>query len=106
LVLRRSLTRAGMTVLDAPDGNSALMLARRHQAPIQILCTDCVMHGTPVRQLIAGFRELHRGRVLVCSGYAPAETGLTPEVFDDFLPKPFSGETLVERIVALVSATR
>jgi DNA-binding response OmpR family regulator len=66
------------------------------------LCTDCVMPGPSARQLIAQFRELHRGRVLVCSGYAPAETGLTPEIFDDFLAKPFSGETLVARVRALV----
>ena len=104
--LRRSLIRAGITVLDASDGASALTLARRHQAPIHLLCTDCVMPGPPVRQLIAGFRELHTGRVLVCSGYAPAETGLTPDVFDDFLPKPFSGQTLIERVHALVGATR
>jgi len=104
--LRRSLLRAGITVLDADDGASALTIARRHQAPIDLLCTDCVMPGPPVRQLVAGFRELHAGRVLVCSGYAPAETGLTADVFDDFLPKPFSGDTLVERVRALVSAAR
>jgi len=106
LALRRSLTRAGMTVLDAADGASALTLARRHQAPIHLLCTDCVMPGPPLRQLIASFRELHHGRVLVCSGYAPAETGLTPEVFDDFLPKPFSAETLAARVYAVLDAKR
>jgi len=102
LALRRSLTRAGMTVLDAADGASALTIARRHQSPIHLLCTDCVMPGPPVRKLIADFRELHPGRVLVCSGYAPAETGLSPDIFDDFLPKPFSGETLVARVHAVL----
>jgi len=102
VALRRTLTRAGMTVLDAADAASALTLARRHQTPIDLLCTDCVMSGPPVRKLIADFRELHHGRVLVCSGYAPAETGLGPDVFDDFLPKPFSGETLVARVRAIV----
>lgn len=62
------------------------------------------MPGPPVRKLIADFRELHPGRVLVCSGYAPAETGLSSDVFDDFLPKPFSGETLVARVHALLRA--
>jgi signal transduction histidine kinase len=104
LALRRSLTRAGMTVLDAADGASALTLARRQKSPIHLLCTDCVMPGPPVRKLIADFRELHAGRVLVCSGYAPAETGLSPDVFDDFLPKPFSGETLVARVHAVLRA--
>ena len=104
LALRRNLMRAGITVLDAGDGAQALTIARRHQAPIHLLCTDCVMPGPSARQLIAQFRELHGGRVLVCSGYAPAETGLTPEIFDDFLAKPFSGETLVARVRALVAA--
>ena len=103
VALRRNLQRAGITVLDAGDGAQALTIARRHQAPIHLLCTDCVMPGPSARQLIAEFRELHRGRVLVCSGYAPAEIGLTPDIFDDFLAKPFSGETLVARVRALVA---
>jgi hypothetical protein len=37
----------------------------------------------------------------VCSGYAPTETGLSPEMFDDFLSKPFTGEELVGRIRVL-----
>jgi len=106
LALRRNLVRAGITVLDAVDGAQALTIARRHHAPIHLLCTDCVMPGPTARQLIAGFRELHQGRVLVCSGYAPAETGLTSDVFDDFLPKPFSGETLVARVRALAGEAR
>ena len=100
LALRKGLTRAGMTVLEAPDGAAALTTARRHASPIHVLCTDCVMPGPPVRQLIAQFRALHQGKVLVCSGYAPAETGLTPDVFDDFLPKPFTSDELAARIHA------
>ncbi len=56
------------------------------------------MVGLPVAQMIARFREIHTGRVLVCSGHAPRESGLTPEMFDDFLPKPFASEDLVARI--------
>jgi signal transduction histidine kinase/CheY-like chemotaxis protein len=101
--LRRGLSRMGMTVLDAPDGAAAMLAARRHTGAIDVLCTDCVMAGLPVPQLIHSFRELHRGRVIVCSGYAPTETGLSDGAFDDFLPKPFSIETLAKRITALLS---
>ncbi len=102
VALCKTLARAGMTVLEAVDGADALTTARRHAGPIDVLCTDCVMPGPSVRELIAAFRARSPGRVLVCSGYAPADSGLTPEVFDDFLPKPFSGERLVERIHAVL----
>ena len=105
-VLSKSLARAEFTVLEATDAASALVVARRQKEPIHVLCTDCLMPGLPVRQLIEGFRELHRGRVLVCSGYAPAETGISIETVDDFLSKPFIGDELVERVIALAAAAR
>jgi DNA-binding response OmpR family regulator len=80
-----------------------MVAARRHQGAIDVLCTDCVMAGLPVHQLIGAFRELHHGRVIVCSGYAPTQTGLSPDLFDDFLAKPFSIEQLVARITAMLS---
>ncbi len=104
LALTRGLTRFGLNVLSASDGESGLVLARRFAGTIEVLCTDCVMAGVPVRQLIAGFRELHKGRVIVCSGYAPAETGLSSDDFDDFLPKPFSIEELATRVRGLARA--
>jgi len=106
LVLSRGLARFGFTVLAASDGESGLALARRYGARIDLLCTDCVMAGVPVRQLIAGFRELHEGSVIVCSGYAPTETGLSPADFDDFLPKPFSIAELAKRARSLAKKTR
>jgi two-component system KDP operon response regulator KdpE len=102
--LARSLSRAEFTVLEATDAASGLLLARRQKDPIHVLCTDCLMPGLPVRQLIDGFRELHRGRVLVCSGYTPAETGISLETVDDFLSKPFVGDELVERVLSLAAA--
>jgi signal transduction histidine kinase/CheY-like chemotaxis protein len=105
-VLSKSLSRAEFTVLEATDTASALVVARRQKEPIHVLCTDCLMPGLPVRQLIEGFRELHRGQVLVCSGYAPAETGVSLETVDDFLSKPFVGNELVERVLSLVAGPR
>jgi len=103
MAISRGLARAGMTVLEAEDGAAGLSEARRHTTRIDVLCTDCVMHGTPVRQLINGFREIHHGRVIVCSGYAPDDTGLSPDLFDDFLSKPFTGEELAALIQKLVA---
>ncbi len=102
--LSRSLLRAEFTVLEARDAASGLVVARRQKEPIHVLCTDCLMPGIPVRQLIEGFRELHHGRVLLCSGYTPAETGVSLETVDDFLSKPFVGDELVERVLSLTAA--
>lgn len=101
--ITRGLTRSGITVLEAADGASALLSARRHAGRIDVLCTDCVMPGLPAVQFIERFREIHASRVIVCSGYAPADTGLSSQHFDDFLQKPFASETLVARLYALLA---
>jgi signal transduction histidine kinase len=103
LALGRGLERLGFSVVSAADGEAGLLAARRHASNIDVLCTDCLLPGLPVRDLITRFRDLHQGRVIVCSGYAPTETGLSPSVFDDFVPKPFSIHELAKRINALVS---
>jgi CheY-like chemotaxis protein len=102
--LSKSLSRAEFTVLEATDAASALLIARRQKDRIHVLCTDCLMPGLPVGRLIEGFRELHHGHVLLCSGYTPAETGVSLETVDDFLAKPFVGHVLVERVLLLASA--
>jgi signal transduction histidine kinase len=102
VALGRGLERLGFTVVAASDGEAGLLAARRHASNIDVLCTDCLLPGLPVRDLITRFRDLHRGRVIVCSGYAPTETGLLPNFFDDFISKPFSIHELARRIGALV----
>jgi signal transduction histidine kinase len=103
LALGRGLERLGFDVVSAADGAAGLLAARRHTGHIDVLCTDCLLPGLPARELITQFRDLHRGRVIVCSGYAPAETGLGADVFDDFLSKPFSIHELAKRIRTLVA---
>jgi signal transduction histidine kinase/ActR/RegA family two-component response regulator len=99
----RGLGRAGFQVVEAADAATALEALRRSKLQLDVLCTDWMMPGTPARQLIEEFRRVHGGAVLVCSGYAPEETSITPEMVDDFLPKPFSGDELVQRIQHLLS---
>jgi DNA-binding response OmpR family regulator len=65
-----------------------------------------MMPGRPVRELIDEFRRTHGGLVLICSGHAPAETGISLELADDFLPKPFKGEELVRKIGGLLDGRR
>ena len=102
--LARGLTRAGMSVVQAPDASSALLAARRYQSHIDVLCADCMTVGPALNQLIAGFRELHGGCVLICSGQSPEDGALGSDAYDDFLPKPFGSNEFVARIHALLSA--
>jgi signal transduction histidine kinase/CheY-like chemotaxis protein len=101
--LGKSLTRAGFTVLRASSASAGLEALRRGKLAIHVLCTDWMMPGRPVRVLIEEFRRVHAGPVLVWSGYAPAETGLSLELVDDFLAKPFSGGELVRHIRRLLA---
>lgn len=66
----RVLSGAGCRVLSAHDGTAALHVLAEHEGSIDLLCTDVVMPGARVRDVIARFRELHPASpVLTCSGY-------------------------------------
>ncbi|MCC6625722.1 MAG: response regulator [Deltaproteobacteria bacterium] len=72
-LIARALTRAGATVVRADDGDQALARIGS-SARLDALCTDAVMPGAPVSQVIARFEERHPGRpVIVCSGHVEEE---------------------------------
>jgi signal transduction histidine kinase/ActR/RegA family two-component response regulator len=101
--MAQSLVMRGYTVLDAPTGADALLVARRYHEAIHVLCSDCVMPGIPVRQLVEGFREVYpRGRVVLCSAYAPEEVDARAPEIDAFLHKPFSPDALAAVLRGLV----
>jgi DNA-binding response OmpR family regulator len=103
LALGKNLKRAGFKVIEASDTDSGIEILRRGKLDIDALCTDWMMPGRPVRHLIDEFQRVHGGPVLVSSGYAPAETGISPSVISDFIAKPFSGDELVRRLHRLLS---
>jgi signal transduction histidine kinase len=103
-VISRTLAAAGLTVLEAEDGERALALARGHRGPIDLLVTDVVMArmGGPelARRLAHVLPDL---RVLFISGYSPgAEPVSTAEEHVGFLQKPFTSRTLLDRISSLL----
>jgi two-component system cell cycle sensor histidine kinase/response regulator CckA len=104
-LIRRTLEAAGLTVLDAADGDAALELCR--DRPVDLLVTDLVMPGLSGRELAARLKRLRpRLRVLFISGYPrgsespvegdPAEGPL--------LQKPFSPQRLLSLTRALLHA--
>jgi signal transduction histidine kinase/CheY-like chemotaxis protein len=106
-VVASVLRQRGFTVLEASDGSDALIVARRHRGSIDVLCSDCVMPGTPVRQMVEGFREIYpNARVLLASGYAPEDVAPPLELIDAFLAKPFAPDALVAVIGDLLLGHR
>jgi signal transduction histidine kinase/CheY-like chemotaxis protein len=107
-VVSRTLLGAGLTILEAEDGEQALERARAHGGPIALLVTDVVMArlGGPelARRLADERPEL---RVLFISGYNPgAEVPSTAEERVDFLQKPFTASALLERVARLLADDR
>jgi signal transduction histidine kinase/ActR/RegA family two-component response regulator len=100
------LRLAGYDVIAAADGPQALALAGTIRGPIDVLVTDLIMTSLGgvelARQLAAERPGL---RVLFISGYGwqelpPPDLGVAV----DFLPKPFTFETLTGRIARLLAA--
>ena len=99
-LVRETLVARGYIVLEAENGESALALAGRQQAPIDMLITDVVMPGMSGRELA---RTLCSSRpttkILYLSGYTEdmlVEDGIDPNAA--FLQKPFTLQALLRKV--------
>jgi len=108
-MIRRTLVRAGHTVLAAADGELALAAAAAHAGPIELLVTDVVMPnlgGGETARLLA----LQRPGigVLFISGYSWGESlpPSDPAKAIDYLQKPFDTKTLEAKIGDLLGRLR
>ena len=102
-VARRTLQEAGCTVVVAADGDEALQ--RIGEARFELLCSDVVMPGRPLREVIAEFEARNPGApVLLCSGYVGEELvrrGIEAGRYR-FLAKPYGPAQLVAEVASLV----
>jgi two-component system cell cycle sensor histidine kinase/response regulator CckA len=109
LFTERVLSRGGYTVLPAAEGAEAMALSRQHPGIIHAMVTDLQMprmNGSDLaRRLMA---ERPGIRVLFISGYDrdAARTHAPLEPGTDFIEKPFSPESLLDRIQRLLEAPR
>lgn len=94
-------------VLEARDGQEALLVAEQHQGPIHLLLTDLVMPRMSGRHLATRLAQNRpKLAVLFMSGYTD-ELGMIEETANPniaFIQKPFNPNTLAHRVRALLDA--
>jgi two-component system cell cycle sensor histidine kinase/response regulator CckA len=100
-VVAATLQQKGYEVLRAPDGQTALELARSHDGTIHLLLTDVVMPGMTGRALAQALTaERPDVRVLYVSGYtddAVVRHGIL-ELGVPYLQKPFTPDALALKV--------
>ncbi|HEY6219180.1 MAG TPA: response regulator [Gemmatimonadaceae bacterium] len=109
-VVSRSLKSRGYQVLEAKNGEDALTVAERHNAPIHLVITDVVMPEMDGAELYRNLRRWYpRMRILLISGYSKG--AIPPEALEAgsnsaFLAKPFTLEQLGAEVRRLLSMPR
>ena len=95
------LTRSGYVVLEATNGEEALLLCKQREEPIHLLLTDMMMPKMTGRELAGTVSSFRPGiKVLYMSGYtvfgSPDNAGLPGGSF--FIRKPFSATDLTKKV--------
>jgi two-component system cell cycle sensor histidine kinase/response regulator CckA len=102
----RALRMRGYTVLEAPGGEAALDIVRRHQGAIDLIISDVVMPNMDGPTLVRAATKLRpEMRVIFISGYAEDTFRRNEEKVEDlhFLPKPFGLKQLVAKVKEVLS---
>jgi len=94
------LNSAGYTVISARDGVEALHLAKQRSGPIHLLLTDVVMPKMRGPELGKRLKDLRSDvKIIYMSGYLDYDKGEGEFPTGGlFLQKPFSRETLIEKV--------
>ncbi len=100
------LEAEGHTVLEAPDGPSALEAVATYDSKIDLLLTDMVMPGMNGKQLAEKFKAQYpETRILYMSGFVSDATLDDYEQTNLFLQKPFVPNALIEKVNAVLAET-
>ena len=100
-IAARLLRQRGYEVIEAADGEEALILAEEWAGQIDMLISDVIMPGLDGPSLLRKARPfLGDAPVMFISGYAESDFSdlLQDEVGVSFLPKPLDIKTLAERV--------
>jgi two-component system cell cycle sensor histidine kinase/response regulator CckA len=104
---RRILDQHGYTVLEAPRGAEAMVIAEQHAGPIHMLLTDVVMPEMSGHTLAQQLTVLRPGiQVLYISGYTDGAIVRHGVLAADviFLQKPFTPNDLVRKVRQVLGA--
>jgi CheY-like chemotaxis protein len=102
-VMCRVLTRRGVEVIEAKDGPSAIEAFRTHRHRIDVVVLDYTMPGMSGAEAFAQLQAIEPDvRVVLASGYSEGDVTRLLESggIRSFVSKPFTAETLVERVLA------
>ncbi len=107
MVVSKMLQMSGYTVLEAHEGEEALLVGRKHEGPIHLMLTDVVMPGMGGRELAERIAELHPAmKVIYMSGYtdnAIVHRGVL-EPGTPFIEKPFTPDGLARKVREVLDA--
>jgi CheY-like chemotaxis protein len=106
-LVRKILETRGYNVLEAADGEDALLLFGQYEGTIELIITDVVMPGMSGRDLARRLEELGNDlRVLYMSGYTD-DTIVRHGMLDPsipFLHKPFTPDALSRKVREVLDA--
>jgi PAS domain S-box-containing protein len=98
---RQFLENQGYSVIDAPEGATAIQISQAHKGPIHLLLTDVIMPGMNGRELANKLSPTRREmRVLYMSGYTENHIGHNGTLDEgiSLLQKPFTLPALKAKV--------
>ncbi len=105
-LVRKILEKNSYQVVEAEDGEDALLVAELDEGRVDVLISDVVMPGISGPDLVRQFAKLHpETKFLLISGFSAAKMGPRSSMPADarFLQKPFNQSELLEHIRALIA---
>lgn len=102
-LIRDYLLSVGYRVLEAENGEEAILIAAEHSGPIDLLITDVIMpgpNGLEVAQTLAAQRP--GMKIVFISGYAGEMVHEKVPAGARFLPKPFTKAELLNHVSELL----
>ena len=121
LICAKTLRAEGFTVLEAEGSSEALKILASHQEPIDLLLTDLMLpppgleftstenpyprvHGHDIIQRALAMKKISRVILMSSLSYHERKAYQTITDHVPFLQKPFSVETMMQRVHAVLAA--